>query len=117
MNPKRLLLFIPFLIIMFNCNIIFAQKSNKRKSLTCDSTITKSTTEYTIDGKSVSKEEFEKFLSGLKELSGTWYCAETSTGGITGYNAADKKNVIYEYKTTSDSGKSINAIRRKNILK
>jgi hypothetical protein len=103
-----------FIILMFNCNYIYAQKTNKIKTNSSDSTISKSTTEYTINGKTVSQEKFEKFFAGLKEIEGTWFCEETSTGGNTGYDATDKNGTVYEYVTKSDSGKSINSIRRKN---
>jgi hypothetical protein len=71
---------------------------------------------YSIDNKEVSKEEFERFLANLKELYNTWFCAETSTGGTTGYDATDQHGVIYEFQATSDSGKNTNTLRKKESL-
>jgi len=67
---------------------------------------------YSIDNKEVSKEEFERFLANLKEVHNTWFCAETSTGGTTGYDATDQHGIIYEFRSTSDSGKSANTINQ-----
>ena len=74
-------------------------------------------TVYEINNKVVSKEKFEKFNKSLKEISGTWYCAETTTGGITGYDAKDKKGRIYELIYCSESGKSTNSIILKTNVK
>lgn len=69
--------------------------------------------DYKITGKSVSKEEFEEFLSTLKEIPHTWYCAETTTGGITGYDAKDFWGIEYEYRCNSEPEKSLCTISRK----
>jgi hypothetical protein len=74
-------------------------------------------TEYKIDNKIVTQEKFEKFLTCLKEISGTWFCAETTTGGITGYDAKDKREKVYEVRYYYDDGKSKNSISSKPFIK
>lgn len=68
---------------------------------------------YSIDGRSVTEAEFNQFKDTLKEVKGTWFCAETNTGGITGYNAADKDGTVYEIRFISDSRKDENSISKK----
>jgi hypothetical protein len=83
--------------------------------LSADSFLMGETTDgiYLIDGKSVAKEEFNKFLSTLKEVPGTWFCAETNKGGRTGWDARDDKGVVYEYRCYSESNNSKQTIRQK----
>ncbi len=75
----------------------------------------KAVTEYTIDDKKVSKKEFNNFLSGLKEQEHTWFCDETSTGGMTGYDGKDKDGVLYEYRAETDSGSQKNTIKKSSL--
>jgi hypothetical protein len=72
---------------------------------------------YQINGLPVSEGSYNQFLSGLKELPHTWFCAETKEGGRTGYDAKDKKGVIYEVRFVSESGNSVSSIRKKLVLK
>lgn len=74
-------------------------------------------TEYTINDKKVTKEEFDDFLKSLKEIQHTWFCVETAKGGITGYDAQDKDGIVYEYRAVSESGNSKCSIKKKLILK
>lgn len=77
----------------------------------------KNTVEYTINDKIVSSKEFDKFLSSLTEVKGTWFCDETATGGNTGYDAKDKQGTMYEYRAESEQNSSRNSIKKKTILK
>ena len=47
-----------------------------------------------IDGRAVSLAEFEAFLETLTEVPHTWYCAETNTGGSTGYEGTDADGLM-----------------------
>jgi hypothetical protein len=69
--------------------------------------------EYFIDNKMVTKEKFNNFLSSLKENTGSWFCAETKNGGITGYDAKDIKGKIYEVRFYYESGNSKSTIKKK----
>jgi hypothetical protein len=69
--------------------------------------------EYKINGISMDKQTFDKFLSGLKELPHTWFCAETKTGGITGYDAVNENNQVFEVRFKSDNGNTLNTIIEK----
>jgi hypothetical protein len=95
---KHLIAFIP--IILFSYALCTHQLSQK-------------TEEYEINGKSVEKIKFNLLFSKLKELAKTWYCAETNTGGRTGYDAVDEKGVLYQCVFISDSGNSKSIIRIK----
>jgi hypothetical protein len=59
---------------------------------------------YYIDEKLSSNKEFKKFRDSLKEVEGTWFCGETSHGGMVGYNLKDEEGNIYKYKTVSENG-------------
>ncbi len=72
---------------------------------------------YQINDLPVTKKSFNKLLSSLKELTHTWFCAETTAGGRTGYEAVDKKGVIYEVRFESEYGNSISSIKKKILLK
>jgi hypothetical protein len=106
-------LFFWFTNLSANAGIVnfstFKEKSYTNYKVIKDS----SKAEYKINNKVVSKDKFEKFNNTLKEINGTWYCAETMTGGITGYDAKDKKSDIYEVRSCYDSGKSSNSITLK----
>lgn len=74
-------------------------------------------TSYRLDGKSASSGEFQETLSRLKQVSGTWFCAETKNGGITGYDMKDRDGRLYEFRSVSENGSNWSEIRRKNVLK
>jgi|GEM_PF-2185908 len=67
-----------------------------------------SSAQYFIDGREVAAAEFEARLKSLKEVEHTWFCAETSDGGITGYDGKDESGAVYEYRAESGqkAGKS-----------
>lgn len=67
----------------------------------------------TIDDTVVNREEFEKFLKTLKEVPHTWFCAESTTGGETGYDAADWLGNIYEYRAISENSNNHWSIKKK----
>ncbi len=73
--------------------------------------------EYRINDQIVTQEEFINFLNTLKEIQGTWFCAETKMGGSTGYDAKDKDGNIYEYRSNSEPGNYKSTITRKSELK
>jgi hypothetical protein len=68
---------------------------------------------YLINNKSVSRKEFETFLATLKEVPGTWFCAETNKGGVTGYDALDSKGVVYRYRSESSPDGARNTLTLK----
>jgi len=88
-----------FLLIMFADNAASQPRRMKDK--------------YLIDNKSVSKKEFERFLAKLKQVPGTWFCAETNNGGVTGYDAKDDKGVLYSYKSESTQAGVLNTLALK----
>lgn len=99
------------LIILFlglSYTVTFAQKANNKPAKHGG---------YYIDNRQVTQKEFDKFLKPLTEVEGTWFCAETTTGGITGYKVKDKKGAIYEYETISDTGDNTCTITKEPILK
>ena len=69
---------------------------------------------YTIDGRAVTEAEFSQFKDTLKEVKGTWFCAETNKGGITGYDAKDQSGILYEVRYISDNKADENSISKKN---
>jgi hypothetical protein len=64
-----------------------------------------------IDGKEVSRAEFDRVLSTIKETGG-WFCAETTTGGRTGWNGVDPRGVKYRYVAVSDGGREVQELVR-----
>ena len=51
-----------------------------------------------MNGKVVTQKEFKSFLATLKELPGTWFCKETTTGGSSGYAVKDTiTGIVYQY--------------------
>lgn len=69
---------------------------------------------YEIDNKLVSSKEFKQFLSGLKEIPGTWFCKKTLTGGISGYDVKDTiNNITYIYNSYFESGNQKSKITKK----
>lgn len=107
MNYSKIFLFVFSLGFCFHVSGQNAKHSTKGKTKV----------EYTINDTAVNVKKFDEFLKSLKEVEGTWYCAETKTGGRTGYNAKDKNGIVYEYMSETDSNKSINSIRLKKELK
>jgi len=87
-----------------NSKVIENEVGNRKDSVTC---------QYLIVGKEVEPEKYKKFHAKLKAKSETWFCDETSNGGITGYDAVDKRGLLYEVRTESDSGVIKNSISRK----
>ncbi len=79
--------------------------SSKPKNEYKISSIDSLKTEYYIDSKPVSEQEFKKFLSFLTEIEGTWYCVEMVQGGGSGYNVKDKEGVIYYYLAVSEDNR------------
>ena len=49
-----------------------------------------------IEGKVVGRRAFDRFLAGLTRTRG-WYCDETSTGGVTGWNARDAAGAAFAF--------------------
>lgn len=97
-------------LFVITCTQAFAQDETKKKE-------SQSSVEYTIDGKKVSRTQFDKFLKGLEEIKGTWFCDETTEGGNTGYDAKDKQGTVYQYRAESEKHSSKNFIHKKPELK
>ena len=68
--------------------------------------------EFQIDFQSVSEEKFLAFQKTLSEVKGTWYCAETTEGGITGYDMTDKKGNVYKFRAKSGKNGSVTSLTR-----
>lgn len=69
--------------------------------------------EYSIDGKAVGAEDFKKKFDALKEVPGTWFCAETKNGGVTGYDMKDKSGNVYEFRAVSEPGSNRSVLVKK----
>jgi hypothetical protein len=69
---------------------------------------------WEINGRSVTRAEFERFLGTLREVPGTWYCAETTTGGETGHHALDSAGNLYEYQAVTDDSGDRSTLRRRS---
>jgi len=69
---------------------------------------------WSIQGKTVSREEYEKFVAGLKKTGTGWYCKETSEGGVTGEDMKDAEGIIYQVRIASDLEGVSHEIRRKD---
>jgi len=106
-------IFFFLVLIMLISNISFANTFNCFHSP--EATVCKDSTEviYLIDNKIVSKVAFDSKIKNLEEITGTWYCAETTDGGITGYDAKDSKGDVFEVRYELVSGMSKNIIRKK----
>jgi hypothetical protein len=60
---------------------------------------------YYIDYMEVSELDFMALFNALKEVEGTWYCAETREGGITGYDMRNPHNdKKYSYRSETENG-------------
>jgi hypothetical protein len=68
---------------------------------------------YQIDGAAVTRAEFERFLAKLGPETNT-QCAETTTGGIASYDAADAAGVYYRVERES-GGRQRQIIRRREL--
>ena len=68
-----------------------------------------------IDDKTVPQKEFERFLASLTEIEHTWFCAETSDGGSTGYNAKNADGIVYEYRAETIGKKNSNTISKQML--
>jgi len=64
-----------------------------------------------IDGKNVSRADFDRFLATLTRTDG-WFCDETTTGGETGWNLRDAAGVKYAFKAVQDGDTSTLEIER-----
>lgn len=109
-----------FLIVAIHLIILLsvtAMEANKIKNKKVKKMEDSSKEVFKINDKVVSIEEFTDFLNTLKEIPGTWFCAETKNGGRTGYDATDKDGIIYEYRSISEPGNYKSTITRKIELK
>ena len=70
------------------------------------------TARYSINDAPVAADEFNAFLKTLREVRGTWFCAETNKGGTTGYDAVDTRGAVYQYRVYSESGNNRCTIKR-----
>lgn len=59
--------------------------------------------QYFINAEQVDRKKFRAKLKLLTE-DGGWFCAETTTGGRTGYDAKDKDGQKWEYLEETDNG-------------
>jgi hypothetical protein len=60
---------------------------------------------YYIDYMEVSELDFMSLFNALKEVEGTWYCAETREGGITGYDMRNPHNdQKFSYRSETENG-------------
>ena len=73
------------------------------------------TDQYSIDAKVVDNGKFENFFKTLKEVEGTWFCAETTDGGITGYDMMDHNGVKYHYRIHATAGGSRYTLTRAEL--
>jgi len=64
-----------------------------------------------IDGRPVSRAEFDLLFKTLKQTDG-WFCDETTTGGETGWNAVDPQGVKYRYKAVTDGDQNTQSLER-----
>ena len=104
------------IIAFLGCPItLLGQNANAMQAIQKNSQTDNSKTEYSIDNKKVSEKSFNKFLSGLTEIKGTWYCAETTTGGRTGYDMKDKNGIVYKYCASSDLNESKISLSKKDV--
>ena len=67
-----------------------------------------------IDGQTVSRQEFDRFLATLTQTDG-WYCDMTTTGGETGWNARDAAGAIFTFKAVQDGDRGTLEIRRADL--
>lgn len=70
-----------------------------------------SRTVYGIDGRTVSRAEFERRKDAMKEAGG-WFCAKTTTGGETGWELVDADGVKYQYIAVSEGDRNTQTLRR-----
>lgn len=94
-------------IFLLSCSATYGQKLDSSVNRKDD------LKQFTINGKKVEEKYFNHFLSKLKEMKNTWFCAETNTGGITGSEVKDKKGNIYIYRFESITGQNISSLIRK----
>lgn len=109
-----------FIVIVLYLIIVFTEAAGefkKTKNKKANNMEDSSKVEYRINDKIVTEEEFINFLNTLTEVQGTWFCAETKKGGMTGYDAKDKDGIIYEYRANSEPGNNKSTITKKGMLK
>jgi hypothetical protein len=80
--------------------------------------------EYTIQGKEVTKDEFDIFLESLKKISGTWFCDEITLrdkdgnivlGAETGYDAEDEEDNVYAYRYLTSPDQTTYSITKRDL--
>jgi len=103
-------------MLLFAFSTLEAQEPDKQKGKAHKVQNDSTKVTYILNDKEVNKKIFDYVLSGLTEIQGTWFCAETSKGGITGYDANDKNGVVYEYRTNSEPFNNKCTITKKPIL-
>lgn len=69
--------------------------------------------EYTITGKLVTSEVFNKFLSSLKEVPNTSFCKMTTKGGKSGSDMRNKQGIVYEYRVEVENNKNKCSLTKK----
>jgi hypothetical protein len=74
------------------------------------------TSEYKIDGAIVEKKTFDAFLATLKEVPHTWFCGESTRGGMTGYDGVNAQGTVYICRFVSENGSSRLTITRKKKI-
>jgi hypothetical protein len=66
---------------------------------------------WRIEGREVSREEFERRMDALQNAGG-WYCAETTTGGRTGWKVQDPQGAVFQYTATTDGDRQSFVLER-----
>ncbi len=67
---------------------------------------------FHVDGAVVDRDAFNAFLATLTEVPHTWYCAESTEGGTTGYDGTDADGVRWTYLAETDSQGTRNTVVR-----
>jgi hypothetical protein len=67
---------------------------------------------FHVDGRAVDCDVFNAFLATLTEVPHTWYCAETTEGGDTGYDGTDAAGVGWTYVAATDAQGTRNTVVR-----
>lgn len=68
---------------------------------------------WIIDGRSVSKAEYERLRKKLKATGEGWYCKKTPGGGRTGHEAKAPDGTLYVVEAVTDSAGGRQSITRK----
>lgn len=71
---------------------------------------------YLIDGQEVSSAVYGAFRKSLKEVPGTWYCAEMSDGGATGMDGTASDGARYKiHEQSTERGGDRMIITRQDL--